>query len=162
MVFAMPIRELVELIRNTPDCEVAAPAARGPALPEGLLLPPDLEEFYSLCDGLVLFKSAEYTYRILPVEKFEPMDRAFYGECWCGDEVISGSWFFVAENWNADKIAIDLHPRRLGRCYDCFVGESYPVIACSFEELLKALYENRGEYTYWLKPGFKAGAPCDF
>jgi antitoxin YokJ len=156
------IVQLINQIREHPDCLVIPPSLKRLELPQGLFIPDDLQEFYSMCNGLTLFETAEYTYRILGVEEVLPLDRIYYGECFCNDGVISGSWFFIAENWNADKIAIDTHPSRLGRCYDCFVGEDYLVIAKSFSELLAALYNNKGDYTYWLKSDFQRQDPCIF
>jgi antitoxin YokJ len=158
----MPIAQLIKEIQQHPDCAVYPPSIQMLELPKELVIPNDLLEFYKICNGLTLFKSGEYTYRILGIEELLPLNRIYDGECFCGEEIISTSWYFVAENWNRDKIAIDTHPLRLGRCYDCFVGEGYPVIAQSFEELLFALYRNNGEYTYWLKEGFSQKDPCSF
>lgn len=73
-------------------------------------------------------------------------------------EDVSDSWYIVARGGREEAISIDLHPDRLGRCYDSFwdrhgVAGSCAVVALSFGELLGRLLDAEGEYLYWLVNG---------
>ena len=54
---------------------------------------------------------------------------------------ISWDWYTIAQTANGDYFTIDLHPQRLGRCYDSFhethamPGDS-PILGFSFDEFL--------------------------
>ena len=121
-------------------------------------LPEDLQKFYELCNGVDLFCDAEYSYRILGIEEWKPINLLILDEL-CPED-ISSKWISIAEDGNGDYLSLDLSSSKLGWCYDSFhethglVGDT-PVIAKSFTELLYRLYENRGDYIYWFKPEFK-------
>jgi hypothetical protein len=73
---------------------------------------------------------------------------------------ISDNWYRVARQDIQENISIDLHPMRLGRCYDSFwdrhaVRGDSPIVAMTFPELLERLFNQRGEHWYWLEPGYK-------
>jgi hypothetical protein len=73
---------------------------------------------------------------------------------------ITWSWYLLARTHGNDYISIDLHPERLGRCYESFAvthgapGEC-PIIALSFTNLLIDLLANEGRREYWTEPDFK-------
>lgn len=153
----MRLDALVAEIRRHPDCTVT-PAPKQPlSLPlrEGLQIPQDVWDFYALCDGAVLFQHAEYPYAIVRGMEVVPHDPTLEGECVCDETVISDTWVVVAHDLNGAKIALDLHPSRIGRCYDCSIGHDYQVIATSFTEFLTRLHDNGGDYPYWLKDDFE-------
>jgi hypothetical protein len=77
------------------------------------------------------------------------------------DDDITSSWFIVARDPDDACLTIDLHPSRLGRCYDSFwdrhgIPGSCPVIASSFTDLLRLLLANQGAHWHWLQPGFES------
>ncbi|MDP9765983.1 SMI1/KNR4 family protein [Deinococcus enclensis] len=161
----MTLDALVTEIWQHPDCDVTPAPARPVSIStyEDLQLPQDVRDFYASCDGAVLFNNTEYPYAIVPGREVVPPDPAIEGECVCGETTISDTWVIIAHDLNGDKIALDLHPSRLGRCYDCFFGNDYQVIATSFTDFLTRLYRNGGDYPYWLKDDFEPlPDACDF
>jgi hypothetical protein len=68
----------------------------------------------------------------------------------------SAHWYVIAEDSDdstAERVVIDLHGSRLGRCYEAFwdrfgVAGAMPVVARSFSELLDRLRESDGK-PYW-------------
>lgn len=153
----MNIDELIEKIRNTPDC-VVYPAKGLPKFEnKSHRLSEDLKEFYSICGGVSLFISKEYSIKIVAPSEFVLANPIIIGEL-C-EEDITSEWYIVADDENGNYLTIDLSPHRLGRCYDSFwdrhglVGEC-PIIAKSFTQLLENLFYNQGEYWYWYKKDF--------
>lgn len=152
----IPINEIVQRIANTPGCRVFPPAGL-PSIASGLVLPNDVRAFYAACGGGVLFENAEYAMEIPTPEQFRPANLEIRGQSAPGD--ISEGWYIAAESGGTEYLTIDLDPVRLGRCYDSFwdrhaVPGTSDIIARSYTELLNRLYENRGEYWFWLQPGF--------
>lgn len=152
----MTVRELLEKIRNDPECEVLPPAGI-PECAENCRLPDDIREFYGLCGGVVLFPSSEYHFEIAAPGEFQLANPVIVGEL-CPED-ISSQWYIVACNLEEDYLTVDLSEKRNGRCYDSFwdrhgVAGECPVIAKSFTELLSRLYENRGGCLYWLEDDF--------
>jgi antitoxin YokJ len=88
--------------------------------------------------------------------EFVQVGMAIIGEA-TGDGV-ERSWYALADVQDGNYLAIDLHPQRLGRCYDCFhetFGEPgyCAVIALSFAELLNRLAA-AGDSAFWLEDDF--------
>jgi antitoxin YokJ len=72
---------------------------------------------------------------------------------------ISDSWYIVGRGGAGEFMSIDLHPDRVGTCYDSFrevhgVPGSCAVIALSFTDLLERLLAAHGGHWYWLEPDF--------
>lgn len=152
----MKIKELIEKIKNNPDCVVFR--SKGvPNCGENCVLPEDLKEFYELCGGVILYSSKDYAMEIVNPEKFQLANPIIVGELCPYD--ISSQWYIIACNMNGDYLTIDLSSERNGRCYDSFwdrhgvVGEC-PIIANSFTDLLCCLLNSNGEYLYWLDDSF--------
>jgi hypothetical protein len=80
--------------------------------------PPDLKRFYELCGGVMLFENKDYHCQLVPPNEFVLSNPVIVGEQ--VDEDISSHWFIIAHDGNVDYISIDLHPNRLGKCYDSF------------------------------------------
>jgi hypothetical protein len=60
---APELRELLERIKRTPGCVVLPPAGRA-AVEPGHRTPPDLQELYHLCGGVLLFRHHSYRWRL--------------------------------------------------------------------------------------------------
>lgn len=153
----MTVKELLEKIGNDPECEVLPPKGV-PECVENCRLPDDVREFYELCGGAVLFRSADYPLEIAGSEDFQLANPVIVGEL-CPED-ISSQWYIVVSDLEGDYLTIDLSEERNGRCYDSFwdrhgVVGSCPIIAKSFTELLSRLYEMRGEYLYWAEDDFE-------
>ncbi len=155
----MTIPELLHAMARTPDCRLF-PASGLPTVEAGHVLTDDLAEFYELCGGAVLYEHKDYPIMIVPAEQFRLSNPVIVGPVWERDD-ISASWYIVADDLKGGAyLTIDLSPERAGRCYDSSpyahaIAGSSPIIARSFRELLERLYENRGEYWYWLRPDFE-------
>jgi hypothetical protein len=152
----MDIEALVNAISTTPNCSVYDPVGL-PLVGEGKALPSDLEQFYSLCGGMDLFRNEPYSLAIVPPSQFVLANPVIVGEL--VEDDISSSWYIIGDDHNGDYLTIDLSKERLGRCYDSFFDRhgivgSCPIIATSFTDLLFRLYENRGQYWYWLRTDF--------
>jgi hypothetical protein len=140
------IAHLLDEIAERPDwlalpVEDAAREAR-PALPD------DLEELQRRCGGvrtpagLVVGQHVRGAQAAV-LGEVHPNDPSFY-------------WYVIAEmddSATSERVVIDLHPGRLGRCYDAFwdrfaIAGSMPVVAASVTELLQRLLDANGE-AYW-------------
>ncbi len=145
------------MIASLPNCRVSS--SLGLPRTVGHKLPPDLIRFYELCGGVLLFENKKYHFQIVPPNEFVLSNPVIVGEL--VEEDISSDWFIVGHDGNGDYISIDLHPKRLGKCYDSFwdrhgvVGECH-VVARSFTEFLFQLIQNNGERWYWLKEDFES------
>jgi antitoxin YokJ len=154
----MNLKVLVDQVKAEPTCRVLAPAGL-PAVSARYVCPPDLLEFYSLCGGISLFESSAYSMRLSSPAELVPANPVIRGEP--GGDDISSAWHVIGWGENSQYLTIDLHPERLGRCYDSFwdshaIQGSCPVIALSFSDLLEALIRNKGEHWYWLQPSFRS------
>lgn len=152
----MDMRGLITRIQATLDCQVLAPVGI-PILHEGHLFSDDLRTFYTLCGGIRLFEGRDYAVTIVPPIQFVVANPVIVGEV--VEDDISSTWYIIADDGNGDYLTIDLSRERLGRCYDSFfdrhgVGGSCPIIATSFTDLLTRLFENQGQYWYWLRSDF--------
>jgi antitoxin YokJ len=158
-----PIKAFLRSIAHTADCAVLPPGG-GPSIDgERHHVPEDVAEFYRLCGGVSLFAESDYSIEIVAPHKLRPTnERMFRGlrpdqiatsyghPCW--------DWYTIADAGNGQHISVDLHPDRLGRCYDAF-WETYPaesgLVATSFTDLVERLYANGGNYWYWLEADFR-------
>jgi hypothetical protein len=159
----MSLDDLLLQIQTTPDCRVDA-ALGLPLSEQAHRLPDDVRAFYQLCAGLSLAEHSPYSVSIVPPTQCLLANPVILGAVaedaqQAEGNDISWSWYIIAEYGQGDYLTIDFDPQRLGRCYDSFhethglVGDT-PIIALSFTELLTHLYEKRGQYWYWLQPGF--------
>lgn len=152
----MDIKELIEKIKNTPDCIVHAPCGL-PLANQDMNLPNDLKVFYENCGGIILFANEPYGFTIVAPEEIVLANPIIVGEL-C-EEDISSEWYIICKNAENDYITIDLANERQGRCYDSFwdrhgvVGEC-AVVARNFTELLTQLYNNQGKSLFWLDDDF--------
>ncbi len=152
------IDTLISTIRRTPHCRVLDPEGL-PRIRKNESMPDDLRRFYTRCGGIYLFEDQSYALTIVPPTRCIPANPVMVGELFEDD--ISSTWYIIADDGNSDYLTIDLSPQRLGRCYNSFedvhgVAGSCPIIAPSFTDLLTRLYENQGQYWYWLRPDFVA------
>lgn len=153
----MAVRELLERIAASPRGVVLQPVGR-PRLEPGHQLPKDLADFYELCGGVeFLDTNQHYGVTISPPAQLLPTNPILIGKQ--VDDDITSSWYVIGRTFNGDLISIDLHPARLGRCYDSFhemhgIPGSCDVIATSFTGLLTEFLNDRGGGWYWTAPGW--------
>lgn len=151
------MRDLIAKIAATPGCSVLPPVGV-PRPHDGHVMPQDLLDFYELAGGCALFKTAAYPFAVVPASRFRLANPDIVGEV--VEDDITSSWYIVGEGVNSSEyVTIDLHPDRLGRCYDSFwdrhgIPGSCPVIAVSFSDLIKRMLQNGGRHWYWLQPYF--------
>ena len=151
----MELESCLHLINNSSSSTLWRPKGL-PELPTGLSLPPDLARFYELAGGASLFVDQEYSIEIVDPRRFALANPIIRGEL--GEYDISYDWFIIAQS-EPQYISIDLHPDRLGRCYDSFwdrhAMRGYcPVLSRSFTELLANLVEAEGKQLFWLSQEF--------
>jgi hypothetical protein len=153
----MTIDELLHRISGEANCTISPPTGI-PAIAPEHALPDDVLAFYRVAGGVSLFVGSDYEYVIVPPGEVRPTNAVMRIDSMEDD--ISEAWYVIADDRGGDYLSIDLHPARLGRCYDSFhethgfVGDT-PIIARSFTELLQRLFENRGAYPYWLRDDFQ-------
>lgn len=152
----MDVSQLLDQIRRDSTCEVTEPRGM-PSMPNGLALPQDLGLFYKLCGGAVLFRGQDYSIRIVSPNDLVRANPVILGEA-CEDDR-THDWLIVGSSAE-QYVTIDLHPKRLGRCYDSFwdrhgVPGECAIVATSFTELLEGLLRARGKYWFWLAHNFK-------
>lgn len=149
------LHRLVDEIGRTRDCRTLAPSGT-PRLREGDRLPEDLAAFYQLAGGASVFEHSDYAIRVVGPEEFRRANPELVGsDC---PEDISDAWYIVARGGLEEVITIDCSADRLGRCYDSFwdchgVAGSCRIVALSFTDLLQRLFDNNGDYWYWLRDG---------
>lgn len=161
----MNIGELLTALQEHSDCLVWPSAGQPTINTTAHRLPDDLAEFYNLCGGVELFRTATYPYSILSPRHFQIANEVLCPTAWMEtewQEDISANWYIIASDPEAQYLTIDLNPQRLGRCYDSFLGRHAvkgfcPIIARSFSELLESLWLNKGDYPYWLQESFSLG-----
>lgn len=155
----MDVSDFVDRLRALADCVVHPPTGL-PAVRDGLVLPDDLAEFYGLCGGVVLFADADLPLRVSgPGELVPAAPRLLTEEIAAQalreapDSVVS-TCFVIVDNGEGgateEHVVIDLHPSRLGRCYETFwdrfgLAGDMPVVARTFAELLDWLLATEGE-----------------
>ncbi|MFX3633285.1 MAG: SMI1/KNR4 family protein [Candidatus Pristimantibacillus sp.] len=152
----MSVENIIERIKAASDCVVLPPSG-APNIEDHLELPVDIREFYDVCGGAILFQHADYRMNIVSPQNFVLANPVIVGDI-CKED-ISSNWYIVAKDNEGEFVTIDLAAGRFGRCYDSFydrhgvVGESQ-IIALSFTELLERLFQNKGQYWYWLEEDF--------
>lgn len=153
----MNVDELIRRIASTPGCTIRPPAG----LPDAgsYRLPSDVEAFYRECGGCVLYEDSQYPFHVVEPHAFRAANPIIVGESDADD--ISASWYIVGHGRTQEFVTIDLALSRAGRCYDSFwdrhaVAGSSSIIALSFTDLLERMYDNRGQYWYWLQPSFES------
>lgn len=147
------ISELVTRVRNHKDCIIYSPVTLN--IKEGA--PSDLLDFYSLCDGAILFRNSEYPLRIMRSSEITPANEFILGES--HPEDISNNWFMLAEGGSEEYVTIDFSSEKKGWCYDSFhevyaVAGSCAILAKSFSEFLERCILNDGRRYYWLQDDF--------
>jgi hypothetical protein len=166
----MSINGLLDMIAADSRCKVHPPSA-GPAVPAGLLLPVDLQQFYRCAGGLDLFSTQPFGFTIVGPNEFTPSNPVLLGDFYLRnkkayDEDRSAFWYLIARGTKTNEfITIDLDKSRLGRCYDSF-WEVYAkpdskVVARSFTELVERLYAAKGNDLYWAGAEFDLGKAYD-
>lgn len=150
------IASVLEKLRVSDGCVLQTRTAAGS--PGGLVgTLDDLAYFYTHYETVCFFPDSDYSYTIVAPHEFVPANPVIVGEMCPVD--ISSSWYIIGRNDSGDYLSIDLHPARLGRCYDSsfdrhgVVGESQ-IIAVSFTDLLLRLFNAGGAYPYWLRSDF--------
>lgn len=160
----MNVSSLIHKIGRDPLCILHPPTGK-PSIPATASLPPDLSEFYERCGGASLFLNRGSGFTIVPPADLTPANPVLLGSYYLKrkeeiDQDISAWWYLIAKGRNpTESIVIDLHPERLGRCYDAFhqvyATADSKVVAHSFTALLEGLLQVRGENLYWEQDDFE-------
>jgi hypothetical protein len=155
--------ELLDELARRPDCVLAA-AAGQPRLPAGEnRLPSDLVRFYERCGGALIHTDPPD----FGLQVRAPADLGL-----ANDELVAGAfvepgdisehWYVIANGIGStiDLISIDLHPDRLGRCYDSFSEvHASPgdcaIVATSFTDLLRRALEAPRDAWWWTTVDFE-------
>jgi hypothetical protein len=150
------IDRLLAAASRASGCVVHPPAGL-PVVGAGHQLPDDLQAFYSACGGVDLYTRSLYPISLLPPHQVVPANPVIVGAQYEDD--ISASWYLIARSDQDEYVTIDLHPDRLGRCYDSFpevhgVAGSCSVVAMSFTDLFAHLLGAAGGRWYWLEDAF--------
>src|SRR5436190_21183044 len=148
--------DILTELQSREDCDFRS-ATRPPALPPDVRLPDDLAMFYSQFSEARLFGPDDPRCHISA-----PADFVNIGLAVCSERTtdpVQEYWYALAHVRDGNYFAIDLHPSRLGRCYDvfheCFLDmpDECAIIALSFTELLQRTAA-AGDNAWWLA-GFK-------
>ncbi|WP_421034254.1 SMI1/KNR4 family protein [Mitsuaria sp. CC2] len=151
-------RNKLEYFRGLDGCIVHSPVG-WPKRVTGLELSSELADFYSLCGGLCLFNKSLFPFEIVGPAEFEPANLAILGLGPQDDR--SDYWYIVATSGADQFVSIDLHPERMGRCYDSYIDRhavagSCSVVATSFADFLEKTIAYGGRGLYWLDPQFES------
>lgn len=157
----MELQAIIHQIQEAPNCMVY-PSVSKPLLRPSHKLPDDLNWFYHMYGGMEIHSGKIYGHRIVLPSEFVLINTLMFPgypeEEWPADR--SRDWYTIAENYNGDYLAIDLNPRRLGRCYNCFYeihcmpGEQ-AIVAFSFTELVKNIFNAPKDRTrFWEDSSF--------
>lgn len=153
----MEISEIIRIIPEMEGCKIYMPSVTPNVVP--LSLPDDIRFFYRNLGGCDLFMNKDYCIRIVNPYEFVKTNLKMVGSDENDD--ISDYWFVIADTFDGGYISIDLHSDRFGRCYDSSLGNhamrgQCKIIASSFTDFLFRQLNNKGDYWYWLKPGFNS------
>ena len=153
----MDIKDIIRQISQNPDCVVFPPEGKLPEVRSSDRLPSDIQEFFTLCSGMKLWISSQYSITIVAPSKFVLANPIVVGEL--VPEDISSFWYIVAADRQSNYLTVDCNLSRLGRCYDSFFDRhgivgSCSVIARSFTEMLTQFWNSKGEYWFWLDENF--------
>jgi hypothetical protein len=147
------VEVLLERLRTTPGCVVRPPRGQ-PELRPGLALPGDLVSFYELCGGVLLSARAALPLRVSGADELVPAAPRLLTEELAASELeadpssVVSTCFVIVDNGTGGAtdrhVVIDLHPARLGRCYETFwdrfgLAGDMPVVAAAFGDLLAGL-----------------------
>ncbi len=156
----MDIVELIEVIRKAPGCTVHPPAGLPQIKPEHVL-PDDLKTFYTLTGGMTIFNNSSTYVEISSPQKCLLSNLVIFEGILSDEDLYSDmnhaswSWYIAGKAQNAQWYSIDLHPDRLGICYNSF-WDVHPgnseIIALSFTSLIADLLLNNAESDYWKSP----------
>lgn len=157
----MSIKEILQKINETEYCKFYPPQGLPENIEQGDVLPKDLLEFYTICGGVELFTNVDFGVSIVPSDKFVLANPIIVGEKCEYD--ISSHWYIFGDLGSGNYLSIDLHPDRLGKCYDSHwdshgvVGSS-TVVAISFTDLLNRILVSKGEGEswYWYSDDFES------
>lgn len=140
------------------DCRLLPPVGQA-QVPAGLLVPPDLWRFHDRCGGAVLFMGAEFTWHVSGPSRLVPASPRLLTPQVAAEvaveypEDLTNGCYVIADSGDESStvphIVVDLHPDRVGRCYDAFwqtyglVGEM-PIVALTITEFLRVLLASGG------------------
>jgi len=148
----MMMEEIIKKIDNDEHCQLLEKRS-DLNLPDSYHIPEDMKLYYSYCGGANLFHNKDYQWNILsPNDINNACETVINEPC----EATELEYFFcIAEDGNGDYLAINLGKENNGVIVDAFhetfgLAGDTPVIALSFTELLNSLYDNSGDYPYWL------------
>lgn len=151
------VQLLDELVRRE-DC-VLLPPAGPPAVQQGDLLPDDLRLFYERCGGGSVRTGHAYGLDLRPPRGLVPTNTVTVP---LEELDISSHWYVVANGAGStiDLVSIDLHPDRVGLCYDSFWDVhaspgNCAVVATSFTDLLRRALSSRDESWWWTEEAFE-------
>lgn len=152
------VREIIGRARTTEECRVEQPTGL-PTIPDGFALPADVAEFYSLCGGLDMFPEEDWGWRIVAPGEFLRADAQVLAQYF--DEhpeefdgtPSEGLQVIAIRGAGPDIVSIDIHPDRLGLCFDSYYGDhatdSSRIVALSFTELLNGFFGWREDGNFW-------------
>ncbi len=152
------LESLFEVIRRDHVLSPPLPAGQVKELEAGLSypLPTDWKEFYSLCNGLLLFDDA---YTFVPLEEVRRVRIDIYGDDIDYDDGATQTWYSVCDIQDGNYIAADLASVNGDHCrmLDCFHEDLAPakIIALSLTEFLDKALKSEGRQ-FWLVdyPGY--------
>lgn len=152
-------RVLVEIAARD-HCRLMPPAGHA-RVPDGLAIPKGLCRFHNRCGGAVLFENAPFTWQVSGPDQLVPASPRLLTPAIAAKvaqehpDDLTNTCYVIAnsgeESSTDPHVVIDLHPHRLGRCYDAYwdtyglVGEM-PVVAVTITELLHVLLATAGQH----------------
>ncbi len=152
---------LLEQLDERRDCRLLSPAGH-PRLGPGHVLPDDLREFYDRCGGATVRVGHPYGLDLRAPDQLVLSNSLVAGQEAVPAGDISESWYVVASGVGSgiDLISIDLHPDRLGRCYDSFWDVhaspgNCDVVATSFTDLLRRALLSEADSWWWTEDPFE-------
>lgn len=158
------ITKLLEQVRNTSGCTVLPPSGLPDAFGENLC-PEDLREFYGQSGGVTLFEDRDFCFRLAHKELFVRANPLILGSNFKEfgpemDATTSRHWYIVASGTGPEEnLSIDLGKARLGKCYDSFYEvhgtPDCPIIALSFTDLFRNLFDSEGRTLFWQESDFE-------
>lgn len=146
-------------ISGRDDCRLLPPAGQA-RVPDGLAIPDELRRFHDRCGGAVMFTHGPFTWHVSGSDRLVPASPRLLTPAIAArvmaehPDDLTNTCYVIAdggESATAPHVVIDLHPDRLGRCYDTFwdtyglVGDM-PVVAVTVTELLQVLLASRGQH----------------
>lgn len=155
------IMGLIEDIKSAPGFEIWAPQGL-PQTEPGYNLPEDVRLFYTACGGVNFSDDNGGIISIVSPTEFRLANPVIMGEeiAASKENDISNYWYIIAHDGDLQWITIDLHPDRIGHCYDSFWDRhAFPgtsdIIAYSFTAFVESIINMRNS-NFWLLPEFKS------